>query len=341
VLIITDVDHDEVNEVIVGTKPYRDPIQVGAVYVFHWDGARFVTEYSDYCMGGVQRLDVANLRGEDLMVVSTFRRPLVFGSEVNTDMCPRKDIEESYTGLYLLRASGPNEYESHPLIIDDNRRTSLIIPSRSFSETLFARTSSIRTSGTTIVDWTTTKFMASDGCMLEEPLKVGAVLALQMEMADLDGDGNHEVVVLAAKNYSEPGAIGVDNLVWQVYQGTRDEYLLVYEGPTTYTHLFYFFEAGDIDGDGAAEIVESSGEIYEWTGERLSSQANLLDAVGKNLCYGLESIYIGDLFGDGQNRIVFTGRYADEGEICSDTRPPRMYVVHPDYATPPTSSSPD
>jgi hypothetical protein len=319
VSIVADLDHDGMNEVVVGTMPYRDANQRGALYVFQWDGTRFVAEFSDYCMGGVQRLDLVNLEGEDLVVVSAVMRPVLkFDGQVDASICPqlRKTPGEADTGLYLLRAISSNEYETWPLTLDDNRLTPLTIAPTSSSDVLFARTSPLTASVPVMIDWSTVQLVEPDGQVREEALGIENTPFLQMEMADLDGDGNNEIVALTAKGYSGIGSVNRDDLVWQVYQSTQGKYVLVYEGLPHYSHLYYFFAAGDIDGDGAAEIIESSGEVYEWVDDRLSSRANLVEDTGKDLYYGLESIYIGDLFGDGQSRIVFTGRYAEGGRFA-------------------------
>ena len=82
---------------------------------------------------------------------------------------------------------------------------------------------------------------------------------------------------------------------------------------------------GDIDNDGRAEVIDSSGTIHKWIAGRLHAQMSLGETIGEDLHYGLESIYVGDIFGDGHNRVIFTGRCSSPGETRCYY--PRMYVV--------------
>ena len=164
VLTITDIDNDGMNEVIVGTMPYRDASQRGAVYVFQWDGTRFVAEFSDYCIGNVQRLDVVDLGGENLVVISAAMHPtLEFGGQIDKNVCPqlREEPEGSDTGLYTLRSIHTNEYEIQPLILDHSSLTAFITTSN--HKFGLVRTSAWPSSVPVMLDLTNTQKIWYDG----------------------------------------------------------------------------------------------------------------------------------------------------------------------------------
>ncbi len=334
VLMIADIDDDGMNEVIVGTMPYRDASQRGAVYVFQWDGAHFVTEFSDYCMGGVQRLDSIDLGNENLVLISTVMRPVLgFGGQVDANICPqlRKEPEEPDTGLYVLRTISPNEYESQPLSLDHSSLTAFVTTSNHPSGNQLVRTSEWPSSVPVMLDWASVHTIRYDGQVYTDDIQIEIdVPVLQMEPADLDGDNSDEIVVLAAKGWDGSGLVSEDELIWQVFQITEDHYDLVYEKSAVFSSNlvhspFYFFTIGDIDNDGRAEVIDSSGAVHRWIADRLHPQMNLIETVEESFHYGLENVYIGDIYGDGRNRVIFTGRCFSPGEMQCNY--PRMYVV--------------
>jgi hypothetical protein len=117
-------------------------------------------------------------------------------------------------------------------------------------------------------------------------------------------------------------------MAWQVFQAVEGYFRLIDELPLVYPDpLRSIFAVGDADNDGLIEIVSDSGGVYKWVNDRLCYQANLLEEIGQDVTYGLESVYIEDVYGSGQNKIVFTRRYSSEGEPCLDCSAPWMYVV--------------
>jgi|GEM_PF-3020567 len=336
VLMITDVDHDGMNEIVIGSAPYRTAFQVrGAVYVFQWDGTRFVAEFSDYCMGAVERLDLMTPREDGAIAVSTTMRP-VWDLGRDAGMCPEvtKGPDEPNTGLYALRAIGANDYETWPLTLDSDSFTALVAIPERLPGTQFVRLSLGKS---TMLDWTTSRVIRYDGQVRASDLQIGIERPImQMEAADLDGDGIDEIIVLAAaKSWDGGGLVEGDEVIWQVFQAIQDRYHLVYEEPAAFSsnlgYIFRFFAVGDVDNDGRTEVISSAGELYKWTNNQLVPQTNLIAAIGEDFYHGLESIYIGDVYGDGQNKVVFTARYFDSVEH----RPalsPRMYVVRINYS---------
>jgi hypothetical protein len=334
VLMIADIDDDGMNEVIVGTMPYRDASQRGAVYVFQWDGTRFVAEFSDYCMGGVQRLDLIDLGDENLVVISAVMRPVLgFGRQIDANICPqlRKGPEEPDTGLYVLHAIGANGYESQPLSLDHSSLTAFVTTSNHPFGNQLVRTSEWPSSTPVMLDWDSAQTIQYDGQVSTDDVQIAIdVPVLQIESADIDGDNSDEIVVLAAKGWDSSGLVSEDELIWQVFQITEDRYNLVYEKLAVFSSDLvhspsYFFTVGDIDNDGRVEVIDSTGTVHRWITDRLLPQMNLIEAVGESFHYGLENIYIGDIYGDGRNRVIFTGRCFSPGEMRCNY--PRMYVV--------------
>jgi hypothetical protein len=314
--------------------PYRDASQRGAVYVFQWDGTRFVAEFSDYCMGGVQRLDLIDLGDENLVVISAVMRPVLgFGRQIDANICPqlRKGPEEPDTGLYVLHAIGANGYESQPLSLDHSSLTAFVTTSNHPFGNQLVRTSEWPSSTPVMLDWDSAQTIQYDGQVSTDDVQIAIdVPVLQIESADIDGDNSDEIVVLAAKGWDSSGLVSEDELIWQVFQITEDRYNLVYEKLAVFSSDLvhspsYFFTVGDIDNDGRVEVIDSTGTVHRWITDRLLPQMNLIEAVGESFHYGLENIYIGDIYGDGRNRVIFTGRCFSPGEMRCNY--PRMYVV--------------
>ena len=90
-----------------------------------------------------------------------------------------------------------------------------------------------------------------------------------------------------------------------------------------------FFVAGDIDNDGQEDIVDGKGRVYSWNGSRLCYQGDVMEAVGLELQYGFESIFVGDVYGNGQNRLVVLARPVEERDNggMPEYRPLGMYVI--------------
>jgi len=326
-LRITDIDQDGANELIVGTGAMEFK---GAVYIFQWDGGRFVAEYSDYCLGAVSRIDEVNDGTE--VVLSVSGRP-TGASPYDREMCPEviQGTAEPTTGLYSLRATQPNAYESHLLTLNNYLSTALVGNSEYLSSTYFVRVQS--PGSNELVDWSTRQVwhyadeQLSAGTL---PLEIERPL-VQMKTADLDGDQISEIVVLAAKEWRDYVDLAdEDLLLWLVFQQENNAYQLVYEGEVDFSSSRYstkLFAVGDADNDGTDELLASNGELYTWLDDHLELQVNLSEAMGEEFCKGLESIYIGTVHNDGKNRIVFTARDASATEFCPDQSYPRLYVV--------------
>jgi hypothetical protein len=332
-LAVVDINADGLNEVIVGTMPYRDASQQGALYVFRWDGNRFVAALSEYCMGGVHRLDPVNLDGSEVVMASTIVH-LGFGFDREADRCPQllRTVEKSDTGLHILRMSGPDEYESQMLLVDHSSLTALFTGEVSPQSVGFIRTTMVTSSVPAMLDWSAAQIVSLEGRLGSHDIGIPMddVPVIQIELADLDGDGADEIVVLAAKTYDGSGLVNRDEMIWRIYRMTGHGYKLQYEEPALFSsddaiRPYYFFAVGDLGHDGRDEIVDSAGTIYSWTAGYLKPEQNVIGFVGSGFYYGLEDIYIGDDFIDGQSRIIFTGRCSDqENARCGF---PRIFIV--------------
>jgi hypothetical protein len=321
-LLITDLDHDEVNEIVVGTEPYRTAFQErGAVYVFQWDGERFVAEFSDYCLGSVYRLDEMAQKDDTIVVASVWQRP-VTDWDAYKGLCPQlpKGPDEPTRGLYAIRSNGSGEYQTWPLTLDDGLLTALVIGSGHLPGAQFVR---LRPMSIFMLEWAGAQALRYDGQVHESYVSLEIQdYILQMEAVDLDNDKIDEIVVLVAKDKDK------SVMAWQVFQAVEGYFRLIDELPLVYPDpLRSIFAVGDADNDGLIEIVSDSGGVYKWVNDRLCYQANLLEEIGQDVTYGLESVYIEDVYGSGQNKIVFTRRYSSEGEPCLDCSAPWMYVV--------------
>jgi hypothetical protein len=127
---------------------------------------------------------------------------------------------------------------------------------------------------------------------------------LRVAFGDIDGDGNPELLVadqgkLKAYRMNEGNRIDVRSPLWQVETGYEED-----------EHI----AAGDIDGDGAAEIAVS-GEpdkkitshgatgmmVMKGTGEKYALALDAFEDLGY---YGSCSVALGDIDSDGINEIV-------------------------------------
>lgn len=330
---VMDIDQDGKDEVIVGTLPYRNASERGALYIFHWNGSDFVAEYSDYCMGSVYRLDKLGQGSKISIAISTMGRPVADWAEYE-QIRPEvsKGLNEPSNGLYILRAVEPNLYQTQPLALDNDRLTSLIINTKILTETQFIRFEANRAAFRW--NWATAESVGYGG----QTINMGNILpkteqlARYMAATDLNRDGIDEIIVLSGKN-TYLGNV----FIWQVFQRVAGNYQLIFESPETEPMVkgIISFTMGDVDNDNSDEIIDNTGAIYNWNNNRLCYQGNLAEAVGNDLFYGLESIRISDVYGDGKNRIIFTGRYAkNTEETCPDFCKPRLYVVSLNSALP-------
>ena len=330
-LLVADVDRDHMNELLVGTGGRPASPNKGALYIFQWDGTGFIAEYSDYCMGIVHRLDL--IGDADSVAISTWGRPTGAGF-YDHDMCPDvlKDPNEPREGLYVLRATEENHYETHSLAVDDSS-TVLVANSDHFSDTQFVRGQFFDSSD--VVDWETTQVLNYEGEITTDTLLLEIEnLIGKMATADLEGDATPEIIVLAAKEWREDIRLSAeDKAVWLVFQQSSQGYQLIYEGEGDFSpdpsqgSLRKRFVAGDVDDDGADEILAGNGVLYKWVDGRLVPQMDLMEAMGIEFCHGLESMYVGDVHNDGKNRIVFVARDPKDTKYCSNDSPFRVYVV--------------
>lgn len=332
VLLISDIDADGVNELLVGTASYGSENDKGALYIFQWDGERFVAEYSEYCMGGIAALDYVS--AENLVVVSSSHRPT---EEQSYDryICPDVAVgeDEPVAGLYALRGTEINGYITQTLALDNN--SSLItIPSEYLTATQFIRghfdLSRMQ------VDWKMTQVWHYAGEMISDTLNLPIEdYSFHVDAADLDGDTVMELVVLAIQEFPSDD-IFADvyeyDLTWLVFKGRGVDYHLVHKHDMQFLsepgQLFdASFAVGDVDNDGTDEILGNNGALYKWRNEHLALQMNVMTELGGEFCGDIESAYIGKVHADGQNRIILTARVPQEDGLCSDTVFPQMYVV--------------
>ena len=320
-VVVADVDQDGVNEVIVGTNWYRNPLEYGGFFIFEWDGAGFETEYADYCIGPVTRLDVlGNGAG---VALSAWGKPTANEAEFD-GVCPEvwQDLSAPRATLFLLTSEGPDQYHVRPVVSDQEELSSLVVNPQDPLSTQFVW---FKSDGAWFwQDWATAASYNLDGQPNQNIIPPQTeYLGKYSVAADLDGDGVDEIVTLAGQN-TELG----DLFVWQIFQMTDSEYRMVFESRGDYVGTLYFV-AGDIDNDGKEDIVDAKGRMYTWNGSQLCDQGNVIRAAGLKLQRGLESIFVGDVYGDGQNRLVFTGRPMeekdDEGHLTYPM--PGMYVI--------------
>ena len=324
---ILDINQDGLNEVVVGTTPYRNGSEYGAVYIFQWTGTNFMAVYSDYCLGSVYRLD---LLGDDQIALSTFDRPI--GDQAAYEkVCPEipKTTDKRNNGLYSLGLVEPNQYETQVLVLDRGWITTLAMNTRAPATSHFVRFDLHST--TPRGDWATAQLVGLDGPIVnkENILPQIKSFAEYMEAADLDGDEIDEIINLTSRD-TQFG----DVFTWQVFKMIAGSYQLLFESAESepLKKGIDRFVTGDVDNDGLTEIIDNRGSVYKWNSNQLCYQGNLIEAIEQDLEYGLEGMYIGDVYGNGENKIIFTGRYshdAPEAKTCLNEYActPQMYIV--------------
>jgi len=330
-LIIADIDQDNTSELIVGTISRGAGDFKGAIYIFHWDGQRFQAEYSDYCLGAINRIDTIN--NEKSVIVSASSRPIGYGA-YDRNICPEnpKGPDEFTTGLYVLYATQEDEYATRSLELDSNLSTILTINMDDSNATQFIRGS--YTSNTNMIDWKNTKVLS-----YTEEIWPGTLMLeienpiMQMTTAVVDGNGTLEIVTLTA-GQAQDTTIPASTLTLLVFQKKQNVYQLIHSAdvdfstPST-TYMLKYFAVGDADNDGKDEILASNGELYDWGDGDMVSNINVMKAKNKDFCLGLESIYIGKVYNNEQNRIIFTARDSTKGDtFCPDASSPQMYIVN-------------
>jgi len=147
--------------------------------------------------------------------------------------------------------------------------------------------------------------------------RFGASLAT----GDLDGDGYADLIV-GAPGLDRIGARrGVDRGAVYVYRGSDDGLLAVATGlaapvPLDHDRFGYAVAAGDIDGDGAAELFvgapsasggggEDGGLVYEFRGTNGGSPARILTMDGTRYQrFGSAIAAAGDVDGDGFGDLI-------------------------------------
>lgn len=319
-ILVSDIDKDGINEVVVGTAPYRSADQRGALHVFQWDGHRFTSEFSDYCLGYVYRLDLVSPGNNQVVAVSTGRRPV---TEIDAEdgVCPElpKGPGKPTSGLYILSAPRANEYQTELLVADD-ATTSLVVRSNNSPGISFVRLRGAPPGF--VLDWSSAQVIQFGGQVSEVDLTLEVKpYVVHMEATDLDGDRTEEIVVLSATD-----AKG-EHLFWQVFHFSQDRYALVYERPVVHSSsLRDSFVLGDADNDGRIEVLDDAGDIYSWIGNQLCYEGNLLEAMGEDVGYGLEWPSIEDIYKDGTMRIIFIRRYDELKKPCFDCIP-WLYIV--------------
>lgn len=294
-VVIVDVDGDGVREVVVGTSRHRAQPALGALYVFQWNGETFQAEYTDYCMGGVYRIDLLgpNEQGHPRLLLSTtdrisqwWRRP--GGWDLPDEFCPHvpKDPEAPTQGLYTFEWNGSSFQSTE--ILSDNMHTLLVGQTPAFSGTQVFRfpISSgcpgpcVSRDGYVLTIPDLRRIPVEEIVDLEEPIH-------QLELADLDGDRRPELVSLfykarqrGAPYYKETN--GLAGYEWDgnhfapVWQAEADPLRRTVDG----------IVVGDLDEDGWDEIVNVYGVIYRWRGDGLIVDPGLYEGIHRVAAMG-------------------------------------------------------
>ena len=146
-------------------------------------------------------------------------------------------------------------------------------------------------------------------------------------VADLDGDGDPEVVVATLRG---------EVFAWH-HDGTTVDGFPVFQDPVPWTDPDHVWDEAfastpalaDLDGDGAAEIVVGGGDqhVYAWHGDGspvagFPARASSTEDVGARI---VSSPALGDLDGDGLPEIVI-----GTNEVLGDEDEGRLYVLRGD-----------
>jgi len=137
-----------------------------------------------------------------------------------------------------------------------------------------------------------------------------------LRVVDLDGDGIHEIVASNGYRYREGFCF--------VYHYEDGEYKRLWKsrniGPKAYG-----LDVGDIDDDGAQEIVVGNlaGYVYVFNGVTYEEEWK-----SENLGRDILGVTIGDPDGDGEMEIIAgQGGYIGKGDYTSGYTTPHVYVI--------------
>ena len=329
-LVIADLDRDGVKEIAIGTGSYRNPNEYGAIYVFEWNGTGFEAEYANFCIGSVIRMDVLGNGGVTLSALGYESTGFVLDDGVCPELMQNPDT--LFGQLFLLLSDGPDEYHVRPVVSGQDEDSSFAVNPQDPLITQFIWFKYDK--GRFWQDWRTATSYKLDGHRVDNIIPPQTeYLGSSSIAADLDGDGVDEIVSKVG-DYPDGSTRGYGFAWgWQVFGMTDGEYRVVSE-VNDYQLGAVSFVAGDIGNDGKEDIVDGKGRVYTWNGSRLCYRGNVIEAAGLELQYGFQSIFVGDVYGDRQNRLVGLARPGKEQgrEDTPEYRPLGMYVVRVDLA---------
>lgn len=147
--------------------------------------------------------------------------------------------------------------------------------------------------------------------------------AVALEIIDVDGDGNLEIVT--SNGYREgPGFLFIFRYVGTGGEGTPAIYERVWEseniGPKPYG-----LDVGDIDADGINEIVIGNLAGYIWIFDGHTREVEWKSSPLGSDIFGID---LGDVDGDGQIEIVAAqGGYQGKADFTSAYTAPHIYIL--------------